>query len=699
MGTDLTVHWVLTAACIVIFVACSVTTQCILLRLKRDKTVILQMQNHPHYVTAILGFCLLWQIPSLIDVTPNAGMPCTLYVLLLQIAVTGIASIIVLRTLKFTQRLAQLQCSKNFVYHGAETGTKHQQGDDGSPHIQMDYTRMDFVRSTARVLRGRRVHYISLIFFLLCFLIVFIDPNSRKGLLGDSNFCVARGSSIVVVVWLLFAVPYLVFMHKFPLIDPYRIYFKIKITTAVACFCFVLFFGFSFFLENMIGKTQFALTINKILFVFSMTIWYTESYIPLYLTHRNIAEARKDQFGKQTFLDTITNPKLLERFELHLIEEWSPENLQLYRAVVMFQINSDRAIKCIENILRYVDKAKPKQQSGHLSSSNSKISPSLAYVGSKTNSRGTSRMSSRAKLNLREHLRHSRQFSGENIFTTEDDINVYTRDEAMEKAEHLLFLARLFAYQLYEKYISPWAEAQVNLPSDISGPLHRLFSGEAYEDVRRTMIEDDPMNHRSMPKILDHSPSASLKERKQAHGSTRNPKESIPIPESPPNLNFSPRAADQQVPKKDSKYETPRSSLGQSTLEPVCQAVEQEGYTSAISVGTEGEHIFPSFRPIKRTGKRASIRTLNRQQKRRRKEIEAFCDAVSKASRKIPDTKKLGITIQSPSIYLVGRPAEIIVQIKSLVRVFDPARKQVFQLMDTDSHRRFLLRQKAIAHQ
>jgi len=55
---------------------------------------------------------------------------------------------------------------------------------------------------------------------------------------------------------------------------------------------------------------------------------------------------------KYSLIDTLANPTLLELFEDHLIEEWSPENIEFYKDVILFELDVDAAVRSFNAMRR-----------------------------------------------------------------------------------------------------------------------------------------------------------------------------------------------------------------------------------------------------------------------------------------------------------------------------------------------------------
>mmetsp|Transcript_5094 Transcript_5094/g.10095 ORF Transcript_5094/g.10095 Transcript_5094/m.10095 type:complete len:355 (-) Transcript_5094:663-1727(-) len=81
-----------------------------------------------------------------------------------------------------------------------------------------------------------------------------------------------------------------------------------------------------------------------------MILWYTESWIPLKMSEKWRNDKTLEHRGTKLiqFVQTLSDPVLLRRFERHVLKEWSPESLQFYKAVTVHQIYTKRALTAIK---------------------------------------------------------------------------------------------------------------------------------------------------------------------------------------------------------------------------------------------------------------------------------------------------------------------------------------------------------------
>jgi len=186
--------------------------------------------DHPHYATAMLIFAFGWSLPPLINGGADVSMPCALYQVITQICSSGMVSLMVFRSLRFAQRLAQVQCRKLYLKDDIPNEPTEKKD---------DYN--ELVRKVAVSLRGDTPRTIALIVFSASVAIMILDPVGRAQLANQGTKCIARTSTYPLAAWIIYIVPYLfVIGRKFTIIDPYQIFYRLKFITGAALFAYVL---------------------------------------------------------------------------------------------------------------------------------------------------------------------------------------------------------------------------------------------------------------------------------------------------------------------------------------------------------------------------------------------------------------------------------------------------------------------------
>ncbi|GAB5362759.1 hypothetical protein AAMO2058_000826000 [Amorphochlora amoebiformis] len=254
--------------------------------------------------------------------------------------------------MRFTYRLAQIRRAKLFMIRDivedetpTETANMLQK-----KHVSL-WDNPDFLRRITRRLGGNRISYIcmGIAFFILVPLMLFY-PGNIGSFRGTVTRCSAAASILSVCIWFVWVVPYLWFVGGFSgYNDPFNIIWRLKLQTVWSIIVAFASFYVSARLESTIGTSHWALTIFDVVWTWMVMIWMTESYLTLYLTRKRIEEAHTADNTTHRLVDTLANPRLLEMFEDHLIEEWAPENLQFYKAVVMFKLDTLNALKRIQD--------------------------------------------------------------------------------------------------------------------------------------------------------------------------------------------------------------------------------------------------------------------------------------------------------------------------------------------------------------
>mmetsp|Transcript_16233 Transcript_16233/g.25960 ORF Transcript_16233/g.25960 Transcript_16233/m.25960 type:complete len:140 (-) Transcript_16233:361-780(-) len=86
----------------------------------------------------------------------------------------------------------------------------------------------------------------------------------------------------------------------------------------------ILILGF----EPVVGTSHWGLLNYDVTWFMQMTVWYCESYLPVKYTKQKLALMKEIVPTSHKLEKTLVDEELLLKFELHLIDEWSPENLQ-----------------------------------------------------------------------------------------------------------------------------------------------------------------------------------------------------------------------------------------------------------------------------------------------------------------------------------------------------------------------------------
>jgi len=93
----------------------------------------------------------------------------------------------------------------------------------------------------------------------------------------------------------------------------------------------ILILGF----EPVVGTSHWGLLNYDVTWFMQMTVWYCESYLPVKYTKQKLALMKEIVPTSHKLEKTLVDEELLLKFELHLIDEWSPENLQFFKNAVI----------------------------------------------------------------------------------------------------------------------------------------------------------------------------------------------------------------------------------------------------------------------------------------------------------------------------------------------------------------------------
>mmetsp|Transcript_19056 Transcript_19056/g.26487 ORF Transcript_19056/g.26487 Transcript_19056/m.26487 type:complete len:250 (-) Transcript_19056:1273-2022(-) len=193
-----------------------------------------------------------------------------------------------------------------------------------------------FVEKVISKLEHKKITRYCAVLFTATFLMVFVNPpNFGIIFRGDDTFCSARASLIAFLVWVFWILPYLYFVSRTDQIDPYNVIFKIRMETLtvglVSIATAILILGF----EPVVGTSHWGLLNYDVTWFMQMTVWYCESYLPVKYTKQKLALMKEIVPTSHKLEKTLVDEELLLKFELHLIDEWSPENLQFFKNAVI----------------------------------------------------------------------------------------------------------------------------------------------------------------------------------------------------------------------------------------------------------------------------------------------------------------------------------------------------------------------------
>lgn len=388
----LAAHWAVTSILMAAVTVGFVVTHCVTLRRQRAG---LRVQNlgSSHEVAVLMSALLLWPLINIVQNGANAGVPCPIYVAWPQLFASLFVSVLMFRTLKFTYKLAQVKRAKEYMLaragrarapspssrrprqrspQSAERQHRHSDTDKAKGGVTeaADHEReLTFAYSVTSALRGKRIRNIAVALFVVCFGPVFLlEPNNVEYIAGRSRHCWARASTFVIVAWYVWVIPYICFLERFRLSDPFWVVWKLKVQTMVSTLAFLVYLPCVLYLENLLGTSHLALLTYEILWVVQVVFWGTESLLPLILTYRAEAQAAAGDGQDRTarshtarsdgLVDTLTDARRLRQFEEHLVNEWALENLEFYKAAILYRLRAGAVLERRPRPLRAVQMTK-----------------------------------------------------------------------------------------------------------------------------------------------------------------------------------------------------------------------------------------------------------------------------------------------------------------------------------------------------
>ncbi|GAB5369052.1 hypothetical protein AAMO2058_001372300 [Amorphochlora amoebiformis] len=606
----LMMHWIFTGLGWVALFTAAGYSQFFLTKMYFAKNVRVMMLDHPHMVSGLISVGTLWSLVPLLKAAAWVPVPCPAYILITQICGTIIISTIVYRTLKFTYRMARVQSCKQYMLDEKSDEKEKKRFEEEK----------QFVKTVFYLLQGKRSMHISIGIFTFGFSTMFIDPYAIKQLMDQTNSCNMRTSTYLVVGWMMFVVPYLLYLRRFQLIDPYRIFYKLKVITVSMWILILLYVLGDITLPDLIGSSHWSLMGNHLLFSFLVILWYCESWIPLQLTKKSMTLAEADTSNMHKLIDTIANPVLLHKFEQHLIGEWSHETLQFYKQAVLFQIDATEIYR-----------------------------------------------------------QRKRWFCQ----------NVKGSAECMKKlkvaAKDLMTLRRR-ARKIYEDYIMEDAENQVNLSKGVVKPLHDFFTDDHFLHFER-VLEDSSVTSRSEQCYGESSrlPSQDAISTVQIGYRSRVPSHPCKSREQIGN-NASSKSIISDVATSPDDHKKRIAVLSDSnsiTLRPLSER------KSRLSQGCDEK----SRLSLSRTKRRSSVMLFSSSPNEKRLTSKYFCKTlISAMSRDSGIAAEGSVMLRESRFSLTSTKVPIVVkEIKHLSTKFNRAKKATFELMETDSHRRFRL--------
>lgn len=200
------------------------------------------------------------------------------------------------------------------------------------------------IRFISQHLTVQRIRIIAVVAFVVGFLFYFADATHVRMLKTGKNIpyedCNSNSASACLIGWYVAVIP--VFFVRNTSVVRAAVFNRMKYILIELGVLTVLIVAF--LVLNHVLEQPLISAVASSMFLFStFTYWICESVVPAYTTFRAAAGRGNEEKPRRVPLSLLlAMPKFLVRFEDHLIEEWSLENLAFYKAVVMFQYEASR---------------------------------------------------------------------------------------------------------------------------------------------------------------------------------------------------------------------------------------------------------------------------------------------------------------------------------------------------------------------
>ncbi|GAB5365890.1 hypothetical protein AAMO2058_001097100 [Amorphochlora amoebiformis] len=306
----------------------------------QEQRIRLRMLDSLRMVSFLLTLVFLFALPLAIGVFKNTG--CIFGLVLTHVSGGLFISITVHKMLLFTRRQAEILLCKRYM-------ERQLSEDDPSVEANEKTTfSTPFITKVWSGLRGHRIALISLCLFVgsLCFM--FTHPGNLKSLQDpSSDACRTRTSTYPIVIWWMGCIPYVfLFLNKYGIIDPFRVVYRFKINLSVATVLVTIQFIILAFFTKTQQRDLFLLDVYCL---FMLSYWYTESYSALKRSSRTLDDIDILTSRKHKLVDTLVDPFLLVEFERFLLNTWSPESLYFYKDVVILEVRARKILRGIRH--------------------------------------------------------------------------------------------------------------------------------------------------------------------------------------------------------------------------------------------------------------------------------------------------------------------------------------------------------------
>ncbi|GAB5356734.1 hypothetical protein AAMO2058_000314400 [Amorphochlora amoebiformis] len=326
----------------------SVYTQSVLHSLEREG-IRIQTIGSVLEVDILLMSLALIPLMAFLRAGLGVSVHCGIFLTIIYASSSLFTSLFIYRSLTFLNRFAKQEKLKFCILHG----TRHSHRLVSiSPQEKRILQNAEWI---VRWLPPFNVRAIAIgLFLILTFPCILLDKRNVDYIKGKGDECHGHTAGAGSVVWYLYTLPFVLYIRRLHINDPFRIVYRHQILTTVGTVGLVVFYlivTFGIF-DNYITRSDKGFFVADCAGILFIALWYTESYQPLRLTQRRLKEIDSGAKIEHRMVETLADPHMLQLFEDHLMQEWSSENLTFFKKVVIYRARVERALRNISNSLR-----------------------------------------------------------------------------------------------------------------------------------------------------------------------------------------------------------------------------------------------------------------------------------------------------------------------------------------------------------
>eukprot|EP00467_Chlorarachnion_reptans_P004328 CAMPEP_0114501846 /NCGR_PEP_ID=MMETSP0109-20121206/8723_1 /TAXON_ID=29199 /ORGANISM="Chlorarachnion reptans, Strain CCCM449" /LENGTH=510 /DNA_ID=CAMNT_0001679617 /DNA_START=652 /DNA_END=2184 /DNA_ORIENTATION=+ len=498
-----------------------------------------------------------------------------------------------------------------------------------------------------------------------------------------------------------------------------------KVITITTLFAFVGFFVLELAVEPAVGTPHTTLFGNQIVFGLLMTLWYLESYIPLMLTRKNIQLAKRG--NKYDVLDTLTNPDLLVLFEQHLIEEWSIETLEFVQSVLIFEIVGNKSLARTLKKKAEEEQKDPLSVGGSYAEIMRLLSDSLqhrayelfiTYV-----QEGAAKQVNFSAEVLAPLQKHFYGPSYDRFREKDPDEFTEVDNDRMLDRDHVGIRSRSLSRTAHQAKSTPQSPQdqhspqKAQFPQNPQSPIDKTEATQRPKTPsrKRTWLDDSSAPVSQAGSLIGHQERSKSPGPRSIRVKTSSNASPVVAPagtatamqfaQSPSPASSS--RLDQPLTIEEAKLAT--KTRGSSIFSSMLMKVRKSSQPSIL--GASSEHAGSTRLKLSKRGILGldSKRSVHQRQESsgmsiRKEQVKRFCDLLTNAAlQKLRKKKDRQDSKRRPSVSSVvqereermergevSTSKEVTTEIKHVLKVFDRAKLEVLNLMQNDSHARFI---------